>query len=229
MAHCANRINLKGALKFWVKGALLPRIFFALIASATLTTWVYSNSKNGDLVYSFLCALVVVTSLYIGSIVNISKLSLKKPSWTDGFYTSLLTYIVFLLIFHPSLILLYGFSFGMFINITYLGAKIGCMKLGCCGIKSIKDRHLFGWKLRPRLQSFEVVTTLSVLVLGGALYYVGYQFSSGFILLAGHGLLRVFSGTYRFPYKSMTNFLHELSGGGIIAVGFLSFLPYFLF
>ncbi len=212
----------KNVLWHWVKGAIAPRLIGISVASLILAYWIYTFTNIDQYIIAIIAILPVSVLLYVGARINLRNLSIQPPSWSKGFFASFISFIACLLILDPYIIIHFGFPFGLFINVAYLGAKIGCMNLGCCGIRSIKKRHLFGWRMRPRLQSFEVVLTLIILLLGNVLYSTDHQFLSGFALIAGHGVLRIFAGTYRFPYKTIGVFLREPSGGGIIMIGLLS-------
>ena len=207
-----------------IRGSLFPRVVAIIIATFFL---IYCLSSKSDKIFTpeaVLIGMVTSLALYSGARIDFKCLSVRPPRWTTGFFVSLFSYIICIYILDKSAVTRHFGSFGVFINIAYLGAKIGCMNLGCCGIKCIKDKHLFGWSLRPRLQSFEVCATGTILLLGVILFFGKYEYISGFVLISGHGALRVFAGKYRFHYKKTIDFIKEPSGGGIICTGIASLL-----
>lgn len=195
---------------------VLPRACGAVLAACSLAIYLTA------IVDSFTASIVslgVLVSLYIGTIKN---QFVSKVSWTRGFYLALVGFIFLGWLFNLNDLSNYSFPFGIFINLAYLGAKAGCIGIGCCGIKSIKDRDIFNWPYRPRLQTMEIAATminLIVLTLIGVIYS---EIVAGGLLIAGHASIRMFAGTLRFPDKNMKDFMMEFSGGGIVAVGIAS-------
>jgi hypothetical protein len=210
-------------LRLWYRGAFIPRLVFVTIATLFLVFWNLYQSIGYTSYAAILVSFSTALSLYLGSKFDIQAFAFRKPKWTNGFILSFLVYSFLTVIVEESINSNQFVSFGIFINLAYLGAKIGCTKLGCCGIKSIKDKHFFGWPFRPRLQSFELMITIVILMFGIFVFFIDLGPTSAFLLIAGHGTLRIFAGLYRFPYKRVSDFLFERSGL-VVLLGFVGFL-----
>lgn len=218
-----NSVIDRHLLRLWYRGAFIPRLVFVAIATLFLIFWNLYLSLGYTSFTAILVSCSTALSLYLGSKFDIQDFVFRRPKWTNGLLLSFIVYSFLTAIMEESINSNQFVSFGIFINLAYFGAKIGCAKLGCCGIKLIKDKHFFGWPFRPRLQSFELIITFVILMFGVFVFLIDLGPLSAFILLAGHGALRIFAGLYRFPYKRLLNFIFEPSGL-VVVLGFIGFL-----
>lgn len=189
-------------ISVFLRGALIPRLFGAIIGFLVLVLFFTSHKKiNYDSAY-LMVAFSTVVSLYLGSRVDFLRMKVRPPKWSVGYFSSLVVFLLGLYLLSPELVSISLLPFGFFINISYIGAKFACVYTGCCGIRSIKDKHFGGWPFRPRLQTFEVFASFVVLFLGLSIMCFGLEVMAGIFLVVGHGILRWFAAKYRFPYRS---------------------------
>lgn len=144
-----------------------------------------------------------------------------RPSWTRAAWAGCTSTLVLSVLVGPrdqtaSIVIAIGFS----LNLAYLGAKIGCAALGCCGRRR-SSRSVA--PLVPRrissLQRTEVRTTAAYVVLGAVLLHTPLTWLTPWFLVAGHGILRGYAGYLRFPHRSASSFVTDVGSGGFVLLG----------
>lgn len=211
----AGAINQKLS-RFIFKGVLAPRILGSIVAVIWVSFGVFLLLGSHDWAYSLAAALVSEVALYFGTKWSFSSFKKSKSSWSRGMLSGSILLLCFCLFLPNNELYTIGIVVGGFINVNYLFAKISCMFIGCCGIKSIKDKKLFGWPFRPRLQSLELSLTCLILILSALVFFINPKITV-ISLFLGHVLLRVFSARYRFPYKKSYKVFLEPAIGGLVA------------
>lgn len=220
-------VNAGPIVVSWLKFALIPRAIGIIVSCLVLAYCLVNEAGFVSVPSSLLIAVLTGVALYLGARVDLSRMRLRSPRWSQGVLLSFLLLATAMAVVDYHSINSIGFLFGLFINISYLGAKYGCARIGCCGIRSIKDRHFFGWPFRPRLQSFELVITMLILCAGVALYPLSSGLA-GWLLIAGHVILRVFAACYRFPHRPLKRYIFDVSGGGIMAIGLFGYFAAYI-
>lgn len=212
-----SHLGLKTTYSYYLKRVAFPRLSGGVLAYFSLVICFWELLAVEE---NFGFALFVTFALYLGCL----RLRLTgRPSWTRGFFYSLVAYLSLAFLLNIEISSRLAFPFGLFISAAYLGAKGGCIGLGCCGIKSIKHKDIFNWPLRPRLQTIEIFATLFSLMTLVPFAMLLSESWAGSLMIISHACIRIFAGLLRFPHKKIINFIFELSGGGIFVVGLAFF------
>lgn len=204
-------VIFESRLSVLVRKVLLPRGIGAVTGLLFVYLWLTIQVGTSSS-FALTISIIVTLLLYIGATYD--PLTFKKRlSWTRGIVACVFGFGVSALAMNIS-IGEWTYLVAVYINSSYVFAKIACANLGCCGINSINDKQFYNWPFRPRLQSFEVVVSFTLLFLGALLAFFSLSLAAT-LIIACHALLRVFSARFRFPYRQRFSFVFELGTGGL--------------
>lgn len=206
-------------LHLFIRGALIPRAMGAVTGLSVMyfgLTLLVGASPPFALLFSVTCTVL----LYVCGNYNLLTFQ-RSLSWTRGIVSCVIGFGAAGIALEIS-VGEWTYLMAIFINSSYVFAKISCANLGCCGITNINDKQFYNWPMRPRLQSFEVVISTILLYLGAFLSFISLALAAA-VVITCHASLRVFSARFRFPYRQPASFVFEF-GTGALSLLFVALL-----